>query len=392
MADIAMPAKQNIAIAGAGLAGLSTALSLHKLGHIPQIFEQRAELTEAGAGIQISPNAAHCLKAHGLLDKALDVAVEPDALVVFDGLKGHEITRCQLGARMRDKYGAPNLVLHRADLQKLFVDAVNERGIALHLGKGVTSATELQGKISITTGSEHEADGLVIADGFWSKLRYLIDAKEPQNSGHTAFRIVAKRSDLPAPYNQNITGLWLAPKAHVVHYPVQGGDTINFVVVFEGGEHSNGWERTPNTELFAQGAARLAPILRETLQALSGWSAWSLGFVRLNQFAKGRMVLVGDAAHATLPYMAQGGAMAIGDGLLLANALKNAQDIITGFEAFDKERRDRAHEIQDLSFQNASVFHLSGLLASGRNAVLRMSGKRLTDRYAWLYGWKPPVL
>ena len=292
----------NIAIAGAGLAGLSTALGLEKIGHTPTLYEKRDALTEAGAGIQISPNAAHCLREHGLLDKALERGVETDHLVVFDGVKGKEITRCPLGRAMREKYGAPNILIHRKDLQDIFVEKIHERGISLKLSQDVSTPKEVPGGVTFLANSQEvETQGLVIADGFWSRLRFLIDPAEPKPYGHTAFRVVVKRTDLPKPFSDTITGLWLAPKAHIVHAPVEGGDTVNFVVVIEGGEQENGWDRSADRTVFEAGVKPLAPNLSEVVLAQDGWRAWSLGFVRLTQFSKGRMVLVGDAAHATLP-------------------------------------------------------------------------------------------
>lgn len=383
----------DIAIAGAGLSGLSAALSLHKSDYIPRIFEKVDTLSEAGAGIQISPNAAHCLSELGLLEEALARGFEPDSLDVYDGVKGDLITSCPLREPMRKRFGAPNFAIHRKDLQAIFLEAVRREGIDLHLGLEVETARENGQRIHFkAAGKEHEADALVIANGIWSRLRSLIDPAMPTPSGHSALRLVIPRDDLPKPFSNPSTGLWLAPRAHVVHYPVQGGEALNIIVVVEGGEVGEGWNREVEPFYFDEAIKGLAPQLREFLGAQKGWRTWSLAHVRVTHLAKGRMVLIGDAGHATLPYMAQGGAMAIGDGLLIAHQLKEHGDVIKAFHEHDEERLPRASQIQDLAFQNASTFHMSGLLAGARNKIMKLAGANLLKRYDWLYEWKPPRL
>ena len=389
-----MSERLDIAIAGAGLAGLSAALSLHKAGFAPRLFERRDVLSEAGAGIQISPNAARCLGELGLLDSALERGFEPESLESFDGLTGRPITSYPLRAAMRERFGAPNLVIHRQDLQSVFLEGLEQRGLKITLDAAVNHVQETAGGISFKAGqTEHRAEGLVIADGIWSRLRHLVDPALPTSYGHTACRIVIPRENLPEPFNHPVIGLWLAPRIHVVHYPVKGGDALNIVVVIEGGEVGEGWNKEVEPAMFEEAISSLAPPLRDFLISQAGWRSWSLAYVRVSKLAKGRMVLAGDAGHATLPYMAQGGAMAIGDGLLIAHQLQVAGgDVVKAFHEHDEERLPRASQIQDLAFQNASTFHLSGFLATARNKVMQLAGASLLRRYDWLYSWQPPKL
>ncbi|MBI1384217.1 MAG: hypothetical protein GC150_04835 [Rhizobiales bacterium] len=419
-----------VLIAGAGIAGLATALALARRGMVSSLLERSAKLSEAGAGIQLGPNATRILGQLGLGERLAAVSAEPRAIVVRDGHgAGALLSRIPIGSEMRRRFGAPYLVLHRAALQGLLVDAVGaEPMIRLELGKRVTGwrlrETGAVGRNEVEAEVEEgdAADGgrpgwiakragcgLVVADGIWSRLRKEVlggDARPPRLAGKSASRALIAPADLPSSIAADEVGLWLLAHAHVVHYPVTPGGAVNVVVVLDEGivERGDGtahhlpWERDVAEEALAGALSGAARPLRELVEAGRGWRCWPLAVMHApHVWARDGAVLVGDAAHPVLPFLAQGGGLAIEDASVLAEELAHEAEGGGGLDAerfmaaarrYQARRVSRARRLQGASIRNGRIYHLSGVARLVRNAAMRaLPARALLAPYGWIYGY-----
>ena len=389
-----MPKQQErVLIAGGGIGGLAAAIALARRGIESEVLERSRFSEETGAGIQLGPNATRALAALGVLEAIGARAFKPDAIAIYDGLTGRKLTSLPLGKSVEDRYGAPYLTLHRADLHAgLRAAAESLASVTLRPGFEV-SAVDTQGAdISVRgiDGSEANGAALVGADGLWSAVRPLIaPAASLRFTGATAWRTLLPREDLPAPFNASEVGLWLGPRAHLVHYPVRGGADLNVVAVTEGGAALQGWNQTGSAETLLAGFTGWSKDSRSLLQRAAAWRSWSLyGLTGLRRFSDGRIALLGDAAHPVLPYLAQGAALAIEDAVTLAETVAASPgDPAQAFRRYAERRRPRASGVQRLSRRFGRIYHFGGLLRLARNLVLeRRSGAAALADLDWLYG------
>jgi len=388
--------KPIILIAGGGIAGLTAALCLAKSGnaHV-RVFEQAPAPAEVGAGIQVSPNASRILIALGL-GAALDhVAVMPDELRIFNGRRGRLLTSLPLAATARSRYGAPYYVVHRADLQVQLLEAVKRtRNASVHFDCNVDALAAHGRGITIQTsaGQEHTGQALIGADGLRSAVRrHLVGDGEPVYSGYTAWRGMVPAEKVPDQLHGAFTGLWLNRSAHVVHYPVQGGHQMNVVVIVRGDTPYEGWAVRGHKDDLLPALAHLSGPFRDLLQRVDHWLTWSL-FDRQpeRRIVADRAALIGDAAHPMLPFLAQGGAMAIEDAEAIAKALESNgySDIPQAFRTYQAAREKRTAKVQKAARRNGKIYHASGLTAVARNLTLRLvPPARLLSRFDWLYDY-----
>ena len=386
----------DITIAGAGIGGLTTALALARNGITSKIFEQRSDAIEAGAGIQLGPNATGVLSRLGLLDDVLAVSAEPDALSIHDGISGRVLARFPLGRWMRDRYGAPYLTLHRQDLHRALLSAaVRDARIEIASGRTVASFQDGAAHVDarMADGQLVSASALIAADGLWSQLRACVaKGAFPQPTEKCAYRAVVAATSLPSQLAANDVHIWLAPGAHVVHYPVRRGTETAIVVVIDDNAQSDAWDCVANVDRLAKSAvARLAPQLSELILSHDDWRMWRLQtLVPLRQWVRGRAALLGDAAHPVLPFFAQGGGLAIEDAEVLGHCLAGSGTVEARLRFYEISRRRRAQRVAAASVSNGRVYHMAGAGAMARNAVLAtVPGTWLMRRYDWLYGWTP---
>jgi 2-polyprenyl-6-methoxyphenol hydroxylase-like FAD-dependent oxidoreductase len=373
-------------VAGAGIGGLTAALALADRGWEVTLVERRTGFSAEGAGIQLSPNASRILIDLGLGPALRRAASEPARVAIRALASGREIGAVALGAFMRERFGAPYYVVHRAELQTLLLDAVRARS-TIRLMMGRTSIT-----VENAAGARDtlEADLAVAADGLWSRLRAAgEDWRAPQYRGFAAWRATIPRTDAPAGLAGDETGLWLGRDHHVVHYPIAGGRLLNIVAVERRAAPVEGWaEHGDPAELVAAFAKAAAPF-RALLAAAPAWQLWSLFDLPAAAMRRGRLALVGDAAHPVLPFLAQGGALAIEDAAVLAGALAAAKDVAAALAGYERARLPRARRIQQAARRNGAAYHAGGVKAFMRDAVIRRLGpERMALRYAWLYGWR----
>ena len=394
----------DILLVGGGLGGLATALALGQAGVATQLFEQSPAFTEVGAGIGLGPNAVRRLQGWGVWEALQAKGFVPSQLEVMDAKTGQQLGCLPMAKAFEQRYGAPYLTIHRADLHQVLSDAVNAQGLsALHLGHRLQNAqadascVKTQWLSSEGQGVEHASQALIGADGINSKLRELAwPSSQLQASGHWAYRTLLPRHTLPAAWRGDAMGLWVGPRLHVVHYPVRGGEWLNVVVLVETHDAAQtpGWDSQRSA---AQTANDLQTALQGSCSRLQdlvlmsdSWRAWAL-FDRhpvqsADDMAQGRLALVGDAAHPMLPYLAQGAGMAIEDADTLAQCwLQSGQTVEQRLQAYAEARWQRVVKVQARARSNARLFHASGALAWGRDLAMRWGGAAVMDM-PWLYG------
>jgi 2-polyprenyl-6-methoxyphenol hydroxylase-like FAD-dependent oxidoreductase len=380
-------------IVGGGIGGLTTALALARTGMSATVLERSAFADETGAGIQLGPNATHALAELGVLDAITATAFKPDVLRLFDGPSRTSLATVPLGRIAEERYGAPYLTLHRADLHASLLAACRAEG-AIELRRGFdVSETEVLAETLIVRdadGTPVEGSILVAADGLWSRLRIRIapDA-DLRFSGATAWRALVPREEVPAPFDAPEVGLWLGPHAHLVHYPVRSGKDLNIVAVVEGGSAKQGWSRRAEPDLLLPSFQHWAQPAKALLEMVETWRRWSLFQLKpLPRWTDGRMALLGDAAHPVLPYHAQGAALAIEDAATLAASLKaSGGDPASAFPRYQSLRMDRAARVQAQAARFGRIYHLRGPAAFARNFLLgRRRPESLLQSFDWLYG------
>ena len=392
----------NMLVAGGGIGGLSAALACARLGHQVSVHERAAEVTEVGAGVQLGPNVVNILFAWGLQDALTAVAVQPERLVVRNAITGAKLGTLNLGQNFTQRYGAPYLTIHRADLHSVLLTAVRAQvHIDLCMNSALVSLGQNTDRVYAEFSQDQHVQGdlLVGADGGWSLTRKLLwNDGTPESTGHLAYRAMVKQSDLPQALRSDQVTAWLGPKLHVVQYPVRGGEWLNVVAIVHGqvkGDMSH-WDHSANTYDIQHSLADTCGPLRDLVAAISYWRLWPLSIRQPMQGAAeqalGRVVLLGDAAHPMVPYLAQGAGMAIEDASALAWALGDASrsdsqglDMVTRLKTYALARWQRNAQVQARAIKNGQTFHATGLMRLGRDTALRILGETLLDM-PWLYG------
>jgi salicylate hydroxylase len=391
---------RTIIVAGAGIGGLTAALALARNGFRVIVCEQAQELSETGAGLQLSPNAARLLIDLGLGDALAPHVVVPDHLSIHRARTGAEIARMPLGRDIAFRFGAPYWIVHRADLQAVLRDAVvAHHDIVLRLGARVHDLAIHQNGVTaqICRGdqvSDERALALVGADGLWSQTRRLLgDTAKPRFSGRAAWRATVAASELPEEFRAPAVHLWLGHGAHLVHYPVKAGALINIVAIAGDAWQGEGWSApaTSDDVLRRFGKLSWSNAAQSILKAPTSWLKWAL-FDRppLRHWGHGCTTLLGDAAHPMLPFLAQGAAMAIEDAVVLGDCLGQAPGEVTdALRRYEVLRRDRTAKVQRAARFTGEMYQLDGPLAFARNVILaRMGNENLRARYDWLYDWR----
>lgn len=386
-----------VLIAGGGIGGLSAALALAQKGIASQVLEREIAFSEAGAGIQLGPNAVHVLERIGAANFLAVNAFAPDDLAVHEGLSGAVLTRLPLGAGMRGRFGAPYWSAHRADvLDALLVAARGNTLITLSTGFDVAAFSDESGGVRVRSSAGGEMDGsaLIGADGRWSRVRRVLmgDVDLPY-SGYVAYRAVIPAADVPSVFNDGAVHIWLAPHAHAVHYPVRAGREHAIVVVLKEPAPLQGWNNETGPNHVRSRTKDLASGLTGLISAVRAWRKWALSAPRPFKFwSKGRVTLLGDAAHPVLPFLAQGGGFALEDAATLAQAIAaSSADLPRALATYEQQRLARATRLQAASRRNGQSYHITGFAAAVRNRILKhTSPQRLIGAYDWLYAWTPP--
>jgi salicylate hydroxylase len=395
-------AARHVIVAGAGIAGLTTALALTRAGMRVTVLEQAGRLAETGAGIQLSPNATRVLIALGLRERLAPLVMAPQAIRVMAGGSGREIVRIPLGEEAERRYGAPYWTIHRGDLQAaLAAAAAAEQDVTLKLGMRVEDFAGRVNGITVLARAANEISdergfALIGADGLWSTVASrLRKQRKPRFAHRTAWRALVPADSVPAEFRAPLVHLWLGLDAHLVHYPVKGGRLINIVGIVYDEWSKSGWSAAGDRDEILRHFARWswAEKARALIALPDQWLKWAL-FDRKTPFrgGAGPVTLIGDAAHPMLPFLAQGAAMAIEDAAVLAAMLGryrgDAGDALRGYEG---ARWRRTGHVQQVARKQGRIYGLSGPEAIVRNLGMRLlGGEKLRARYDWLYSWRPP--
>lgn len=383
-----------ILIAGGGIGGLATAIGLARKGLKSLVLERAPALGEIGAGIQLGPNAFHAFDYLGVGDAARAIAVYIDNLRLMDAVDGTEITRIPLDDAFRARFKNPYAVIHRGDLHGVFLKACEEHPLVSLRTSAEVVDYEQDGKTvtAILKDGERLTGSLLIgADGLWSNVRKkVVGDGAPRVSGHTTYRSVIPTEDMPEDLRWNAATLWAGPKCHIVHYPLRGWKLFNLVVTYHNDAPSPEAGVPVSHDEVRKGFEHVAPVAREIIERGQGWKRWVLcDRDPVANWIDGRVVLLGDAAHPTMQYFAQGACMAMEDAVAMAHILGDeGGDIDTALKQYRDLRYLRTARVQLQSREiGEHVYHPGGAHASLRNAVMRT--KSPTDWYetvAWLYG------
>lgn len=399
-----MAAERRIVVAGAGIAGLTAAIAFATRGFFVDLFERAPELTEIGAGLQLSPNATRILERLGVLPLLSATAVKPRAVVLRRAADLREIGRVPLGDWAERRWKAPYLTIHRADLQAaLLARASRQDGIRITTGAAVTGLAFGSGAVAAVEKNgqvQHVKAQLVVgADGVWSTLRQLTGATAGSRfSGQVAWRRTLPADDPSVQALEisgrsareggtHVVGAYLSGGFHLVAYPVRAGSAVNLAAFTPGADRGQGWSQRIDAAALRRAMARSAAPLR-TLADGDGWTSWPVHTVDAGGwFDRHGLALIGDAAHAMTPFAAQGAAMAIEDAETLAQAVAYSADLPSALAAWQARRQARVGRVARRGALNQLAWHAWGPAAAARDLLLRArSPESLAADLDWLYG------
>jgi 3-hydroxybenzoate 6-monooxygenase len=383
-----------ILIAGGGIGGLATAMGLAQKGIPSLVLERAPELGEIGAGIQLGPNAFHAFDYLGVGDAARKMAVFVDKLRLMDAMTGEDIATIPLDEPFRKRFKNPYAVIHRGDLHGVFLKACRDNPLVeLRTASEVIGYEQTGDTVHavLKGGAKVAGAALVGADGLFSKVReQLAGDGPPRVTGHTTYRSVIPTEEMPEDLRWNAATLWAGPKCHIVHYPLSGWKVFNLVVTYHNHAPEPVAGKPVSADEVMQGFRHVAPIARKVIEHGKEWKLWVLcDRDPILNWVDGRVALLGDAAHPTLQYMAQGACMAMEDAVCLSHEMAaHKGDAATAFEAYRKKRVHRTARIQIQSRMIGDhIYHPSSGHAALRNAMMRsMTAEDYYDSLQWLYG------
>lgn len=388
-------ATPDVIVVGGGIGGLGAAYALTRKGLRVRVLEQAPDFGEVGAGIQLAPNCTRILDHYGLLDEAKDLGVVPDAMVMRDAIDGEELTRLDLRDLER-RYGSPYLVIHRTDLHSMLLRACQRAGVELLTNAHVSAYdnTPHGARVTLTDGATHEARLTIAADGLHSVARQLLVDDQPVSSAYVAYRgTVPTTEPRAAGVDLSEVVVYVGPRCHFVHYGLRGGELLNQVAVFESPKALGGDEDWGTPDELDAAFDKTCDFVRAGLPFM-GRTKWWRMFDRdpIMTWVHGNIVLLGDAAHPPLQYIAQGAIMAIEDGWVLAEHADRARlpdgsvDWPAALAAYEAVRPEHCRRVLTTSRTWGELWHLDGEAREQRNALLR---RRDTYDYSfidWLYG------
>jgi salicylate hydroxylase len=390
-------AGDKVVVIGAGIGGLTAALALLRRGIDVEVYEQAAELKEVGAGIQVSSNGSRVLYALGLADALKQVEVAPTRRVLRHWSTGETWDWFDLGRASVQRYGTPHLMLHRNDLHGLLTSAVQAlKPDAIRLDRRCTGATSEGGhaEARFEDGATARAAYVIGADGIHSKVRAgLFGAARPEFTGVVAWRGLIPMNDLP-PHLREMVGVnWLGPRGHVQNYPVRRGEIMNFISFIERDDWQvESWVAKGTPDELRNDFRGWHSDVHAMIDRIETPYKWAL-MVRgpMARWSEGRVTLLGDACHPTLPFLGQGGVMAIEDGYVLAACLdKHFNEPSTAFSHYEEARRERTAAVVRKSHENRRSAFSPKLAEQGAVATQvarEWQQERVRERMEWLYAY-----
>ena len=388
-----MTRRKKVLVAGAGIGGVCVAALLAKARHEVVVFEQAPVLGEVGAGIQLSANGVKVLQHLGLSDALEKFGVRPEQYVFRLYNSGEILQSFRLADEHQRRNGAPYYQVHRADIHGALVEALDKNAPGcVRLNAQVTSFQEQGGGISIklADGRSEEGDLVIGADGVKSAVRRQILGDTPARfTGQSAWRMVIPASRLPAGFMEKVMTVWVGPGKHAVMYYLRGGELVNFVGCVDSPDWTDdSWTvRAPWEDLRADFAEGWHDDVLTFIDAAERDECFRWGLYNrppVEHWSLGRATLLGDACHATLPYMAQGAVMAIEDGAVLLRSLDREDEVSSALQLYQRNRIPRTAKIVNESSDNAQLFHLPTELALRAAFASRNIGAERND---WLFSY-----
>lgn len=380
-----------ILISGGGIGGCACALALSNNGFPCQVFEQSKDFGEIGAGIQLGPNVHKMFKILGIDKKIQDIAFYPDNLIMRDAVNGKEITKVDLGKPFLERFKAPYGVIHRADLHKvIYQSCLDAENIDLLTSVSIVDFEEYKDGVRAIADDGTSYDGLALigADGLWSEIRpKIVGDGKPRVSGHVAYRAVLPVEEVPKEVCSDDVVLWAGPKTHLVHYKLRRGELFNIVAVFHSDKYEEGWDAFGDPEELNKRFQNERPEVHMLLDKIEDWKMWVLcDREPVKYWSKGKVTLLGDAAHPMLQYLAAGAGMAIEDSVVLSNLLKeNNGDAGITFKAYEDARYLRTGRVQTAARIYGDIYHASGVVGELRSLMLSGRSPTNYEGVAWLY-------
>ncbi len=385
--------KTPILVAGGGIGGLAAALALTRQGYAVKVLEQSPKLGEIGAGIQLGPNAFSAFDALGVGPLARSRAVYTDEMVMHDALDETLVGRIPTGEAFRARFGNPYAVIHRADVHLSLLEGA-QQSERIEVATSTTVQRVEQDDEGVTVsdaqGGRHRGLALIGADGVKSAVRRQVVGDEARVSGHVVYRAVVEKKDFPPDLQWNAASIWVGPDCHLVHYPLRGGEQYNVVVTFHS-RHAEQWSVTEGSREEVQSYFEgICPKARQLIDLPKTWKRWATADREpIAQWTHGRATLLGDAAHPTLQYLAQGACMALEDAVTLGEALRVCDHRIEqAFDLYQRSRVARTARIVLSAREMGRIFHAKGVERLVRNDLWTgRTPERFYDAMEWLYGW-----
>ncbi|EXF92700.1 3-hydroxybenzoate 6-hydroxylase [Pseudomonas fluorescens HK44] len=382
-----------VIVVGGGIGGLAASLALVRQGFQVLVLEQAAHIGEIGAGIQLGPNAFHAFDALGVGDKARSRAVFTDYMVMHDAIDEYQVGKIPTDEAFRKRFGNPYAVIHRVDVHLSLLEGAQETGRVEF--KTDTRIERIEPDANSVTvydqnGNAYHGCALIGADGVKSVVRQTYVNDPPRVTGHVVYRSVIDKSEFPDDLKWNAASIWVGPNCHLVHYPLRGGEQYNIVVTFHSRQQEE-WGVTEGSkeevESYFQG---ICPKARQLIELPKQWKRWATADREpIPQWTFGRATLLGDAAHPTTQYMAQGACMALEDAVTLGEALRvNNNDWEKALDLYQRSRITRTGRIVLSGREMGRIYHAKGVERLIRNSLWKdRPAEQFYDAMEWLYGW-----
>lgn len=385
--------KQKIIVIGGGIGGLAAAMALVQQDIEVLLLEQADEIAEIGAGIQLGPNAYSALDALGVGEAARNRSVFTDYLLMMDAVDATTVGKIDVGEAFRKRFNNPYGVIHRADIHLSILESVEKHPlISFKTSTRIESVDLHDDGVTVTDqhGNTYDADAVIGADGVRSVVRQKILGDPPRVTGHVVYRAVVEKDDMPEDLRINAPVLWAGPRCHLVHYPLRGGEQYNLVVTFHSREKEE-WSVTEGSReevlSYFQG---IDASPRRLLELPKSWKRWATADREpVEKWGEGLATILGDAAHPTTQYLAQGACMALEDAVVLGQAIKKCDgNLEKAFRLYETIRIPRTARMVWSAREMGRLYHAKGAERLVRNQLWKgRSQERFYDALEWLYGW-----
>ena len=382
-----------IIVVGGGIGGLAASLALVRQGFDVTVLEQAPEIGEIGAGIQLGPNAFSAFDALGVGEKARGRAVYVDEMIMHDAIDGALVGRIPTGEAFRKRFNNPYAVIHRVDIHSSLLEGAQETGrVEFKTSTRIERVEQDDNGVTAwdQNGVAHRGVALIAADGGKSVVRAQYVNDPPRITGHVVYRAVIDKADFPKDLQWNAASLWAGPKCHLVHYPLRGGEQYNVVVTFHS-RKAEEWGVTDGSREEVQSYFKeVCPKARQLIDLPQSWRRWATADKEpIETWTFGRVTLLGDSAHPTTQYMAQGACMALEDAVTLGEALRvNQNDIPKALQLYQACRTTRTARIVLSGREMGRIYHAAGVERKIRNSLWKdRPVERFYDAVEWLYGW-----